>query len=94
MVLVKEFGFQGQICPYPMVNAMKKIEEYINKIKSGEITDEEVRLSFLVDHMPAADSVPEEIEKRGYGGFRVMKAKGKPLWRIDVQLLRSKILGD
>jgi len=92
VVIVKEFGFQGQICPYPMVNAMKTIEEYINKIKSGEITDSEVRLSFLVDHMPAVDSVPEEIQKRGYGGFRVMKAKGKSLWRIDVQLLRDKIL--
>lgn len=94
MVLVKEFGFEGQICPYPMVNAMKKIKEYMDKIKSGEITDDEVRLSFLVDHMPAADSLPEEIEKRGFGGFRVMKAKGKALWRIDIQLLRDKIVGD
>ncbi len=93
MVVVKEFGFEGQICPYPMVNAMKKIKEYMDKIKSGEITDEEVRLSFLVDHMPAADSLPEEIEKRGFGGFRVMKSKDKALWRIDIQLLRSKIVG-
>ncbi|MEA1924485.1 MAG: sulfurtransferase TusA family protein [Candidatus Altiarchaeota archaeon] len=93
MVISKEFGFQGQICPYPMVNTMKTIKEYYEKMKSGEIADEEVRLAFLVDHMPAVDSVPEEIEKRGHG-FRVMKAKGKSLWRIDIQLLKSKMEGD
>jgi hypothetical protein len=91
MAYREEFGFEGDICPYPMVKAIQKIEEFINKIRTDQITDEEVQLSFLVDHMPAARSIPDGIRKRSFGGFRMLKAKGKPLWRIDVQLLRDKV---
>ncbi|MHC1584776.1 MAG: sulfurtransferase TusA family protein [Candidatus Syntropharchaeia archaeon] len=69
---------KGDVCPYPLVMAIKKVIEVEDTLKSGALS-----LTFIVDHPPATRSIPKEIKKRGYD-VEVNK-RGAGEWEIIVR---------
>ncbi len=69
---------RGDVCPYPLIMAIKKITEIENSLKSGEKT-----LKFIIDHPPATRSIPREAGKRGYQTELVKT--GAAEWEIIVK---------
>ncbi len=52
---------RGDVCPYPLIMALKKVIEVEDRLRAGRIA-----LKFVVDHPPSTKSIPREVKKRGY----------------------------
>ena len=69
---------KGDVCPYPLIMAIKRINEVEDHLKSGRIV-----LKFVVDHPPSTMSIPREIKKRGYQ--TELEKTGAAEWIITVK---------
>jgi TusA-related sulfurtransferase len=69
---------RGDVCPYPLIMAIKKISEEEDSLRSGRIV-----LKFVVDHPPSTKSIPRETEKRGYQ--TELEKTGAAEWIITVK---------
>ena len=90
MEYTKEIDLKGQVSPFVVVNAMKEVETYAVKIRSGEINEEAVVLEFIIDHMPAVDSIPDAAENMGFE-CKVSEIQSG-IWKIAVRLLKSDLV--
>jgi len=69
---------KGDVCPYPLIMAIKKISEEEDSLRSGRTV-----LKFVVDHPPSTKSIPRETEKRGYQ--TELEKTGAAEWIITVK---------
>ena len=69
---------KGDVCPYPLIMAIKKISDEEDNLRSGRIV-----LKFVVDHSPSTKSIPRETEKRGYQ--TELEKTGAAEWVITVK---------
>ena len=76
-----EGDLRGDVCPYPLIMAIKKISELEKELKAGRIV-----LKIIIDHPPATQSIPRESEKRGYQTG--LKKIGAAEWEITVQTVQ------
>lgn len=56
-----QLNLEKEICPYTLIQALKKAKEIEADIKKGASV-----LEVIVDHPPAVDNFPAEFGKRGY----------------------------
>lgn len=68
---------RGDVCPYPLIMAVKRISEVEDRLRSGAVV-----LKFIVDHPPATQSIPREVGKRGYRAE--LTKTGAAEWEITV----------
>ena len=80
-VEVIDIDLRGDVCPYPLIVAIKKISEIEDSLKKGEKI-----LRFIIDHPPATRSIPREAEKRGYE--TELKKTGAAEWEITIKRKR------
>lgn len=64
---------RGEICPYPMMQAV----EALKKLSDGEI------LEVITDHAPALETIPTQGARLGYDA--TIEATGSPEWRITLR---------
>jgi len=76
---VVTIDLRGDVCPYPLIMAIKKISEIKDGLNKGETI-----LKFIIDHPPASRSIPREVEKRGY--LSELKKTGGAEWEITVKM--------
>lgn len=77
-VEVVKLDLEGEICPYTLISAIKKIEEIGADLKAGLKI-----LEITVDHPPVIDNFPEEFERRGHKVKVVKYSLSR--WRVIVQ---------
>ena len=58
---VVKLNLQGEICPYTLTRAIKKVTEIEEGLKAGSKV-----LEVVVDHHPIVDNYPAEFSRRGY----------------------------
>ncbi|HID19763.1 MAG TPA: sulfurtransferase TusA family protein [Methanophagales archaeon] len=69
---------KGDVCPYPLIMAIKRISEVEDSLRSGRIV-----LKLVVDHPPSTKSIPRETKKRGYQ--TELEKTGAAEWVITVK---------
>lgn len=69
-----EIDLRGEICPYPMTETRKKMEE----LSQGD------RLVVLVDYPLAVDNVPRWAENAGHTVVEVVKTDSSE-WKIVLE---------
>jgi TusA-related sulfurtransferase len=58
---VVNLNLEGEICPYTLILALKKVKEIESDLRSGKKI-----LKLIIDHPPAVDNFPGELQKRGF----------------------------
>jgi TusA-related sulfurtransferase len=73
-----QLNVEGEICPYPLIKTIKKVEE-----QKRDLKDKGVVLEITTDCLPAIENIPFELQKRG---FRAEVQKIEPLkWKIIIK---------
>ncbi len=68
-----QLDVRGEICPYPMLRAVRALEE----LPAGE------GLEVLTDHAPALGTIPWEAAKRGFAAEVEQVRSGE--WRLTLR---------
>ena len=71
---------EGGICPYPLIEAIKKAE----KISEDLMTGKKI-LEIITDCLPATENIPTEFHKRGFAS-EIEKIESVK-WRIIIKAL-------
>lgn len=56
-----KLNLEGEICPYPLISTLKKVDEIKDDLASGKKI-----LEVSIDHPAALETIPIEIRKRGF----------------------------
>jgi len=73
-----KINLKGDLCPYPLITALKKINEMENDLKSNRKA-----LRVVVDHPYYVRSIMREMEKRGYQ--TELEKTGMSEWEITIR---------
>lgn len=75
---VVKLNVEGEICPYPLIMTIKKIQE----IKDGLELKEKI-LEVVTDCPPTIENIPAEFQRRG---FKVNVEKiSAARWRVTIK---------
>lgn len=72
-----KINLKGDLCPYPLITALKKINEMENDLSSNRKA-----LRAVVDHPYYVRSIMREMEKRGYQ--TELEKTGVNEWEITI----------
>lgn len=72
------FNLEGEVCPYPLIMAIKEFE----KIKKDVISGEKI-FEIITDCPAAIENVPSEFSKRGMRSE--VKSMGRGRWKIIIK---------
>jgi len=73
-----KLNIEGEICPYTLIQTVRKVEEIEEDLKSGRKI-----LEVIYDHPPVVDNIPVEFQKRG---FQVeIKKTGVAKWQVIIK---------
>lgn len=73
-----KFNLEGEVCPYPLIMAVKEFE----KIKKNIISGKKV-FEIVTDCPAATENIPFEFGKRGMRSE--IKTIGKGRWKIIIK---------
>ena len=73
-----KLNLEGEICPYPLISTIKKVEEM-----EKDLREERKILEVITDCAPTIENIPFELERRN---FKVEIKKIEPLkWKIIIK---------
>ncbi len=76
---IVKLNLEGEICPYPLIRTIKKVEELKEDLELGKKI-----LEVIIDHPPALETIPSELKKRGF------QVEIKKIDRVKWQILIKK----
>ena len=79
-VEIVKLNMEGEICPYPLIEAIKKAKDIDKDLKTGKKT-----LQIIVDCLHATENIPAEFHKRGL--ISEIEKIGAAKWRIIIKAL-------
>lgn len=76
---IVKLNLEQEICPYTLIEALKKTKELEKEIRAGLVL-----LEVSIDHPPATDNFPAEFSKRGYK--LSIKKIGSAKWLVFISI--------
>lgn len=74
---VLQLNIEGELCPYPLIVALKKYKEVKEELDSGNKS-----LEIIVDHPSALENIPFEFRKKNFDVS--VEQTGRAKWKITI----------